>query len=171
MTQLTYHPAFDPYHQIFRTVRLLVAASEPFDADKLRIADFYLLFPEKISEIRLSRELRSEAGRLGCSPRFPYDRMPDSRSLFARMERTFQAAVQTMLHDSLLDSAAAQSNMLTMGAGLGDGSELIIRAAAANSAEGPLMGFLVKLIREFPYLGANGLKDRTALEDHRYDAA
>lgn len=171
MTQLTYHPAFDPYHQIFRTCRLIVAVGKPFDADKLRIADFYLLFPERIPEIRLSRKLRSDAARLKMEPRFPYDRMPDARLLFARMEPTFQAAIQTMLHDGLLNPEAAQHNLLAIGAGLEQDSELYLRARSANEEETALMTFLTELIEEFSYLGADGLKDRTGLEDHRYDAA
>jgi hypothetical protein len=171
VTQLTYHPAFDPYHQIFRTVRLVVQMGAPFDADKLRLADFYLLFPEKILEIRLSRRLRSQASRLKMTPRFPYDRMPESKLLFTRTEHTFQAAIQTMLHDGLLDRDAAQENLLAKGSGLSEISKLFGRAVAANEEEAPLMSFLAELIREFPYLGVDGLKDRTGLDEHRYDAA
>ena len=171
MTQLTYHPAFDPYHQIFRTSRLVLAVGKPFDGDKLRIADFYLLFPERIPQIRLSRGLRSEATRLKTDPRFPYERMPDAKVLFARMEPTFQAAVQTMLHDGFLDADAAQESLLAVGPALSEGSQLHARARAANEEESALMVFLSRLIGEFPYLGADGLKDRTGLEDHRYDAA
>ena len=170
MTQLTYHPAFDPYHQIFRTVRLLMQVAEPFDADKLRVADFYLLFPEKIPTIRLSRELRSLAKQLKSEPRFPYDRTPNARLLFARMEPTFQAALQTMFHGSLLDPKLAQENVLGLGAGLPEAASMRQRARDANASEPQLMSFLSKLITEFHYLGPDGLKARTALEEHRYDA-
>jgi hypothetical protein len=97
--------------------------------------------------------------------------MPDAKVLFARMEPTFQAAVQTMLHDGFLDADAAQESLLAVGPALSEGSQLHARARAANEEESALMVFLSRLIGEFPYLGADGLKDRTGLEDHRYDAA
>jgi hypothetical protein len=50
MTQLTYNEAFDPYHAVFRFLRLHLAcdisAKLPFDT--LRILDFYLLFPFRL---------------------------------------------------------------------------------------------------------------------------
>jgi hypothetical protein len=170
MTQITYHPAFDPYHQIYRTLRLLLYIREPFDGDKLRVADFYLLFPEKIGGIRLSPSLRAEAGRLKAQPRFPYDRMPNASLLFARMEPTFQAAVQTMIYDKLLDLKEISNNRLALGAVNSLEGEVLERASQANTEEESLMKFLKRLVSEFEYLGTDGLKHRTGLEEFRYDA-
>jgi hypothetical protein len=170
VTQLTYHPAFDPYHQIFRTIRLLLQVDTPFDANKLRLADFYLLFPEKIPGIRLSRELRRLARDLDVEPRFPYDRTPEARLIFARMEPTFQAALQTMFHESLVDRELAEQNVLALGPSLPKGHELTERASAANASEAKLMSFLQQLITDFSFFGPDGLKARTALEEYRYDA-
>lgn len=170
VTQLSYHPAFDAYHQIYRTIRLLLGVGEAFNAHKLRMADFYLLFPEKISDIRLSTELRALARRLNKEPRYPYDNMPESRLLFARMEPTFQAALQTMIHERLVDQEEATHDLLRLGSGVPRDSSLVARALEANSSESELVNFLSKLIRSFDYTGPNGLKARTALEEHRYDA-
>jgi hypothetical protein len=87
------------------------------------------------------------------------------------MEHTFQAGVQTMLHAGLLDPDAARKDLLARGPNLNEGSSLVTRARKTNVEEGDLMRFLADLIGAFPYLGANGLKDRTGLEEHRYDAA
>src|SRR5262245_31866200 len=60
MIQLTFQPAFDPYHAVFRALRLrpLATKEHSLHRDHMRILDFYLLFPFRIDGIRLRREDR-----------------------------------------------------------------------------------------------------------------
>src|SRR5260221_12212619 len=60
MIQITFQPAFDPFHSIFRLLRLspIIERYGPLHRDHLRILDFYLLFPFRIGDIRLTPQHR-----------------------------------------------------------------------------------------------------------------
>lgn len=46
---ITYNPAFDLYHCIFRMIHIIqrLDDNECLEVDKIRIWDFYILFPSK----------------------------------------------------------------------------------------------------------------------------
>jgi hypothetical protein len=53
--QLTYQAAFDPFHAIFRLLRLWsILKRRPLPHDTVRILDFYLLFPFRIGDFTFS---------------------------------------------------------------------------------------------------------------------
>ena len=49
-----YNPAFDPFNGIYRMLNILryFGVGEIIEVDRLRIYDFYLLFPYKTYKIR-----------------------------------------------------------------------------------------------------------------------
>ena len=55
---ITYSPAFDLYHTIFRMAHILerLDDNECFEIDKVRIWDFYLLFPSKLYDLSIRRD-------------------------------------------------------------------------------------------------------------------
>ena len=167
MTQLVYHPAFDPYNALLRAVRLLVAAPEGFDPMTLRILEFYLLFPEELINIRLTAKLRSAVRKLDARPRYPYDRLPTPRSLFERMRTSFEAALQTLTSRGLVSTEVASGRVVLR---TGDTpAELLDLALGQNADEADLITVLAAISSEFPTSGANGLKDRSSLMEYRYD--
>ncbi len=52
---ITYNPAFDLYHSIFRMAHIVdrLSDGECFEIDKVRIWDFYLLFPSKLYDLSI----------------------------------------------------------------------------------------------------------------------
>ncbi len=54
---IIYNQAFDLYHCIFRILNFLnrFNPSDIIEVDKLRIWDFYFLFPNKVYDIRLKQ--------------------------------------------------------------------------------------------------------------------
>ena len=57
-----YNHAFDLYHCIYRIIHILMRLEENdiLELDRLRIWDFYLLFPSKVYEIRLGNDLKED---------------------------------------------------------------------------------------------------------------
>lgn len=55
-----YNHAFDLYHCIYRIIHILMRLEENdiLELDRLRIWDFYLLFPSKVYEIRLGNDFK-----------------------------------------------------------------------------------------------------------------
>jgi hypothetical protein len=100
MTQLTYNEAFDPYHAIFRIMRLggacLQGSKTSFDM--LRILDFYLLFPFRIQGLSLfSEDIAWRSISKSYHWMAPYGGMPDDRVIFNRMEPFQRAAVSSLV--------------------------------------------------------------------------
>lgn len=167
VTQLVYHPAFDPYNTMLRACRILLSCPDGLDPMALRILEFYLLFPEELGDVRLTTELRSVVRRLDARPRYPYDRLPASRTVFDRMGTAFDAALQTMTSRGLVKAQGAPSRLRLV-------TELVPAAildlaSEQNKNEMPLMSALAGLAAVFPTAGENGLKDRSGLAEFRYD--
>lgn len=172
MIQLSYQPALDPFHTAFRALRLLPAirAIGRLPRDHARIMDFYLLFPFRIGGIRLAQKHR-RFRRLAEDFRSkkPYGEQPDDTIMFARMEPMQYAAFETLAENGLLDTNEWRAGYVAPTTHpLPD--ELQDRVNTQNSAEPELMEFIAALGREYELLGQNGLKDRTGLLEHRYDA-
>lgn len=52
---LVYHPAYDAYHCLFRMMAIMENTNR-LEIDKLKILDFYILFPALLSEVKMPRE-------------------------------------------------------------------------------------------------------------------
>jgi hypothetical protein len=165
VTQLVYHPAFDPYNALLRMVRILAASPEGLDPTALRILDFYLLFPESLADARLTPQLRSLVRRLAAEPRYPYDKLPATKTLFERMESSHEAARQTLLAKGF---AAANGSKIRLLANRLP-TELLDLVDEQNKNEASLMAAISSIAAAFSTEGPNGLKDRSGLAEYRYD--
>lgn len=172
MTQLTYNEAFDPYHAVFRFLRLNLAcdigARLPFDT--LRILDFYLLFPFRLQAMRL---FAGDKGWRKISKayedRAPYGTMPEDSTIFARMEPFQRAAATSLVRSGHLLSEAWDSNEVQFT------SESLpppvaARCSAINAEMTDIIDILCEIKARYPLGGRDGLKDRTGLLEYRYDS-
>ena len=172
MTPLSFQPAFDPYHAVFRILRLrsVVLSAKPIHYDHLRILDYYLMFPSRMTRIRVQpkhRGLRNRA--MANAGGTPYEQQPDARSLFNRMKPFQAVAIQGLASRKYLDPILLANNEVafvdrTMPAALED------RVEAANSDANAVIQFLGALATEYELSGVGGLKDRSGLLEFRYDA-
>jgi hypothetical protein len=172
MIQLSYQAAFDPLHAIYRDLRIFDAIGPlaPLFVDHLRILDFYLLFPFKISGIRLVPQ-HGKFRRLAKSYENtqPYGNQPESIQIFDRMKPMQIAALETLAEKQIIDAGELKIGKIART----DTSlppALVERVRDANAAEQKLMEAIAALAREYELLGHNGLKDRTGLLEYRYDA-
>ncbi|RUX02691.1 hypothetical protein EOA30_17585 [Mesorhizobium sp. M8A.F.Ca.ET.059.01.1.1] len=170
-TQLSYQPAFDPYHSAYRILRLLSAVKKNgrLPIDKIRLVDYYLLFPFRAEAIRLKREHRKyKAIAKEYEHQRPYSELPDDKTLFDRMAPMQEAAFETLAKAGLLSQEALNSGWIEAGAK--PPPSLEARIAAANETDASLISFLELLLVDYELLGPDGLKARTQLLEHRYDA-
>ncbi|WP_315766848.1 MULTISPECIES: ABC-three component system middle component 5 [unclassified Bradyrhizobium] len=170
--QLTYEPALDPFHAIFRFLRLrrLIAKDRPIHRDHARILDFYQLFPYRVDAIRLKqpdRRFRRLASEFAT--RRPYGEQPDDRLLFNRMEPMQVAALDTLAANNLIDPERWKVGEV-LATDQPVPPALAARLEEANYSEHDLADFLHILAVEYDLTGPNGLKARTGLMEHRQDA-
>ena len=172
MSQLVFQPALDPFHAVFRFLRLLPIAKAvgSLAIVHARILDFYLLFPFRIRAIRLSpghqhfKRLSESYAHLT-----PYGEQPDAPLLFERMKPMQLAALETLATENYIDYAAFLND--TFKAGDREiPEEVMSRTNELNHAQADLLDFLKVLAEDYDLSGPNGLKARTELMEYRYDA-
>ena len=172
MMQLTYQPAFDPYHAVYRFLRLreAVLQTKTLHEDQLKILDFYLLFPFRLDALRVQtghRKYRKLAAQF--SSKKPYGELPEDRVLFERMDSIQTAALDTLAIKGLIDEKLYLTGTISSTSVQLVGP-LKQRVEADNEAESELVEFLTVLASDYELLGSNGLKDRSRLMEYRYDA-
>ena len=173
MIQLTYQPAFDPSHTVFRFLRLrqVVLAEVALPRDHLRVLDFYLMFPFRSDEIRVfprHRKFKKLAQQYAGVR--PYGDLPDDRVLFHRMSPIQGAALDTLAQKGLLDAQEYKRGIIAPTATTLP-APLQAKLEEANVQQKDLLDFLTALATDYDLLGSNGLKDRSGLMDFAYDAA
>jgi ABC-three component (ABC-3C) system Middle Component 5 len=171
VSQLVFQPALDPHHAMFRLLRLFpILKGAALSRDHVRILDFYLIFPFLISAMRLSREGQhfKKLARKYANLK-PYGQQPEGPLLFARMEVIQNAALDTLAFNSFLEKEALAADRVITADKLlpKDVSQRVIEL---NEQQADLLEFLQSLAKDYPVLGENGLKARTGLKEHRYDA-
>jgi hypothetical protein len=172
MIQLTYEPAFDPLHAMYRALRIRddVTAGLRVPRDLFRILDFYLLFPESLKGVRFRQEHRGLKTRAMATKRAPaYGPRPEDAVLFERMRPFQEAALDTLALQQFFVSEALADGWVEPGRESVP-PQLKERIRHINAEEAALIEALRAIAADYPLEGAGGLKDRTGLLEHRYDA-
>jgi hypothetical protein len=167
---LIYNPAFDLHHSVFRFLQILTAAPERrYEVERLRILDFFLLFPEQIENIRFPRELRGKKSLFRQNYN-PYRSIENPRRLFSDITPFQLVALQSLAAHNLIAPDAFQDGIVQRTT-----QPLPDRLATSVANRVKLTPALIDLVSgdlaRLPLHGAGGLKDRANLQDTRYDAA
>lgn len=167
---LIYHPAFDGYHAAFRMLQLLVANERrTYDRDTIRILDFYLVFPQLIGEMHLSRAQQG-AKRSFSQRKNKYHFSGSPRAAFLRMAPLQDMALRVLASKRLIDLDKLLDGLVVRSAQpIPQGLESLVRLR--NESDSGLVKFLVNELGTIPLRGDEGLKARSELMDYRYDQA
>ena len=165
---LVYHPALDPHHAAFRTLLLVHSFSGNMEKDQFRILDFYLVFPSLLRLVRLPpkyvRQRNTVSGR-----RNPYAASGEPTGLFRNIAPMQEQGLRLLLGRGLLDRDLYVKGALSSVQHAAPERVLqLIRRRQQEKRE--LLEFLTGILGSLPFYGNNGLKDRTGLMEHRYDA-
>lgn len=144
-------------------------ALEPgvYEIDRIRILDFYLLFPGTLQHVTFPREARRYR-RLIPDQQNRYERIEDTRRIFTRLEPFQMSAFRYLAARDIIDPAnfledRVQRSKTSLPA-------LLIEALTqANASDSGLMGLLAGPFSNLDLYGASGLRGRTHLFEHRYD--
>lgn len=170
MIHLSYHPAFDAFHCIFRILRLQrFSKIESIESDKLRMLDYYLLFPWRAGAVRLAQRdvgLRRIAKR--AEAKEDYATLPPGDVLLERMRPSQTAALQTLAQDGVVDGNGMRNGVIEFKE-FDVPPSLSERIDQANAGDEDTMK-IVTTLSSYPLLGSDGLKARTSLLEYRYDA-
>jgi hypothetical protein len=165
---LLYHPAYDIFHGMFRFLRIFRKVGEkPLETDRVKILDFYLLFPELLQSFRFPKELI----RLKHSvrrPENPYRTISDPKRVFFRLSPYQDCSLRSLVAHGFIREEL-------LGEGIIERTErswptdLLTAVDRANGASPELIDLLTGPLLRIDLYGESGLKGRSDLFEYRYD--
>lgn len=169
-----YNPAFDPSNGIYRILNILkhFDVNECIEVDRLRIYDFYLLFPYKVYSIRLQKtETRFKKllhQYVADKKENPYNKVTNDRRLFHQLQRYQMIALSQIASYGLIDPELLlkQKVKVTDAARM---QQVMSQLEEMPQAESNIIAWLNLCFRTIPLNGTYGLKYRTQLLEYKYD--
>ena len=190
---ITYNPAFDLYHCIFRMANILyrLEEDEKMELDKVRIWDFYVLFPSKVYDITIRRsedEIRKVRAAYVKRAHNPYEYKGDNRKLLEWIKTAglnedeetganileWIKPVQISALGCLVSCGILSKDEYEVGricvASRQKLDEFVSQVGAFTPSERNVLAFLSFFSHNMSLTGFDGLKARTHLLESKYDA-
>ena len=171
---ITYNPAFDLYHSIFRMAHIVdrLSDGECFEIDKVRIWDFYLLFPSKLYDLSIRRDekaVRESRKLLVARTDNPYEEFRgDNRKLFEWIKPFQVSALNCLVSCGILRKEEYLAGRVCLDS-RDKLNAFLSQAGNLTTEEHNALSFLGIFSRAMPLTGLDGLKSRTNLLESKYD--
>ena len=168
---IVYNQAFDTYHCLYRIITILVYyKGETLELERLRIWDFYVAFPREISSIRFGTKPEDRAiKKLFPFKENPYEKIINPKKLFDRMQPYQVNALKTLASLGIINKDFLKLNQIIF---LDKGmlKEFYKEFEELPEREKNIIKIMTSYFHQMPLYGEKGLKSRTNLIEHRYDA-
>ena len=170
---MIYTPAFHTFNTIYRIPHLLTHfdTEKYVEVERMRIFDYYLLFPHRAHKIRLKpgeSEFCVHLKRFVSSKVNPYHTITNDRRLFERL-RPYQMIALSHIASYGLISPEHLLNQQVKVADPDKLRDVISRLEKMEGIEGNVLSWLCLCFRTTPINGVFGLKYRTNLLESKYD--
>ena len=151
-----YIPAFDPFHTIYRMLYILKRfdGNETVEVDRLRIYDFYLLFPYLANKISLKIT--------------PYNYISNSRRIFERLRPCQMIALSHLAGYGLIDPEMLLQQKVSV-TDAEKMQQVMSQLDVMSPEDANVLSWLMLSFRNTPLNGVDGLKYRTKLIESKYD--
>lgn len=165
---LLYHPAFDFHHSLFRLL-LLVEGLEgkSIEPERLRIFDFYFLFPHEITFIRVAKLQVPLKLKFSNYPQ--YEAISNPAKVFYRLEPVFENSLKTLVAAGILVSETKKKASVVYRSAFAVPKALEVALANRKQESADVIQFLTSELYPFPLQGPDGLKARTNLLPSKND--
>lgn len=171
---IIYNQAFDIYHCIFRLLNFLnrFDIGDVIEIDKIRIWDFYFLFPNEISEIKLKK---NEADVKVIIKSFikknynPYEKISDERKIFEKLKLYQLSALNCIASYGIINKEMLLQQRVSI-----EKKDLLDEYISSLGKLSPKEENVISLMTSHFYhislFGKDGLKNKTNLMESKYDA-
>lgn len=171
---IIYNQAFDIYHTIFRILQILKKFEEgnSIEIERIRIWDFYLLFPEKIHEVKLKKdekEIREHRKMYIKDSKNPYEKVIENRKIFEKIKPYQLSAINCIASYGIIDKNALSENIISI-ISKSVINDFIAKYTDLDIRENNVISFLNLYFSNISLYGPDGLKNRTNLIESKYDA-
>ena len=171
---IVYNQAYDLYHTIFRFLQFLnrFDKGELIEIEKLRIWDFYLLFPSKIHSIRLKQnesDIRQLKKMFIKDSKNPYEIITENRKVFEKLKPYQLAALNCIASYGIIDKSLLNQHRISV-----DNknilTEFVEKYDELSEKEMNVISLMTSHFNKMSLFGVDGLKNRTKLMESKYDA-
>ena len=171
---IVYNQAFDLYHTIFRMLHFLnkFENGTAIESERIRIWDFYFLFPGKVHDIRLKKnesDIRRLRKQYIKDSKNPYDQIQEDRKVFEKIKPYQLSALNCLASYGIVDKFSLTQNQVR----IVDKSILLSMVKnfqELTAKERNIIALMTSHFFKMSLFGADGLKDRTNLAESKYDA-
>lgn len=171
---IIYHQAFDLYHTLYRMIQLLgyFRRSEYIEIDRLRIWDYYLLFPNKLSNIKLKRDekdIKTLINAFIVRVDNPYEEVIDDRKMFEKIKPYQMTAIKSLASYGIVNKDYLSTNRITS-IDIEVIKSYLSKLEKLSKQEENTIKLLTSHFYQMSLYGEYGLKDRSKLLESKYDA-
>lgn len=166
---LIYHQRNDIYHCTFRLLSILnIIGANDIEFARLKIIDFYIVFPHLISSIGFPKAKGiSKIKKQVQTFTIPYENLPSARMLFSEMGDFQLQAIDILKAKRIVD--VTEEGIISKGEYF-TSEEIQNLIIENNITSKQFYKDFIEVLMECPFYGDNGLKKRTGLMEYRYDA-
>lgn len=171
---IVYQQAFDLYHAIYRIINILgnFKYADSIELDRLRIWDYYLLFPNKLKTISLKRDeqdIKQLINNYISKEQNPYEVILNDRKMLEKIRPFQMGALKYLASIGLIDKDYLKNNRISK-----ISNETLNELKQITQELTPQEKNTISLLNghfyHVPLVGKDGLKSRTNLLESRYDA-
>ena len=168
-----YVPAFDPFHTIYRMLYILKRfdGKDTVEVDRLRIYDFYLLFPYLANKISLKndeKQLKDSRRKFIPGKFTPYNYISNSRRIFERLRPYQMIALSHLASYGLIDPEMLLQQKVSV-TDADKMQQVMSQLDEMSPEDANVLSWLMLSFRNTPLNGVDGLKYRTKLIESKYD--
>lgn len=166
---MIYHPRNDIYHCCFRIIYILSLSNlSSIELDKLKIIDFYLVFPIFLTDSKYFTFPKGNKISKNIIKKIeqPYEELPNRKVLFSELNDFQNYALQTLKSKLIIN--IDEENMTVR---KGEVFALVSQQLLQNSyLINDIQKEIIRVLLAIDLLGEKGLKSRSGLMEFRYDA-
>jgi hypothetical protein len=171
---IVYNQALDFYHTIFRLLHFLnkFENNDVLEIERVRIWDFYLLFPSEIHNIRLKQnesDIRKIRKEFIKDSKNPYERITGNRKIFEKIKPYQLSALNCIASYGIIDKALLnQQRILIINKKIL--VDFVNKFQELSPKEKNVIALMTSHFNQVSLFGTDGLKNRTNLIESKYDA-
>jgi hypothetical protein len=167
---LIYNPTFDLHHCIFRLLQLMNNCTEKneIEVERIRIWDFYLVFPNEILSLRFPSEALRYKSLFKKNDENPYEQLQNRQRVFQRMESYQLSALKCIASYGFIDSEKLNQGKVKINRKALP-VELLEKMDDSTYRNTNIISLLTGPLAGLNLYGQDGLKARSSLLEYRYD--
>ena len=171
---IVYNQAFDLYHTIFRFLQFLnrFENGTVIEIERIRIWDFYFLFPGRIHDITLKQsesDIRKLRNSFIKESNNPYEKITEDRKIFEKIKPYQLAALNCIASYGIIEKEFLSQHRIRI-----SNKEVLVQFVEnfeeLSPREKNVISLMTSHFNQMSLFGSNGLKSRTNLMESRYDA-